>query len=176
MSPAFGLTSSTTPRGHVELARSSGRSLITRRDGSRRFGFRRRLDRSPARNASSAAPNRDCESSYRPCETLHGGLRAGLGAADDAREIARLIDRLPSNFMRCRGKHACLSAGPPFPLIDQRARRLGRRRTPRGPSTLWMTTPIRPRLTLPSAELLWMSMATSIGIANESPMNPPVRL
>jgi len=43
--------------------------------------------------------------------------------------------------------------------------------------TSWITTPIRPRLTRPTLRS-WpeMSIATSIGIANDSPMNPPVRL
>ena len=43
--------------------------------------------------------------------------------------------------------------------------------------TSWITTPMRPRETRPlSRSCFWMSSATSIGMAKERPMKPPVRL
>ena len=43
--------------------------------------------------------------------------------------------------------------------------------------TGWITTPMRPRVTLPVVRSCCaMSLATSMGIAKDSPMNPPVRL
>ena len=87
---------------------------------------------------------------------------------------------LPSKpMMMSEASIPALSAGLPFSTEFTSAPR-GRsspKEVARSRVTSWITTPMRPRATRPlSRNCFWMSSATSIGIANDRPMKPPVRL
>ena len=87
---------------------------------------------------------------------------------------------LPSKLtMMSVASTPALSAGLPFSTELTSAPR-GRSRpneVARSRVTSWITTPMRPRATRPlSRSCFWMSSATSIGMANDRPMKPPVRL
>src|SRR5216117_3787842 len=111
---------------------------------------------------------------------LRRSLGTGASRADQARQVARILHRLAVEADDdVRGLDSRLVGGLPFSTEFTSAPR-GRsspKEVARSRVTSWITTPMRPRATRPlSRNCFWMSSATSIGIANDRPMKPPVRL